>query len=81
MTNGEALVRGAEQRGLLVVGVMGFRNNGDFSLAVSNTFREWLREELGRADRVAEVVAGLVRNAAAKPLDDLEMVWNVGEGE
>src|SRR3972149_4025477 len=42
VTNGETLVRGAEQKGVLVVGVMGFRNEGDFSLAVSSAFREWM---------------------------------------
>ena len=74
MTNGETLVRNAEQKGVLVVGVMGFRNEEDFSLAVSSAFRVWLREEPGRADMVAETVAGLLRNVAAKPLDDLELV-------
>ena len=81
MTNGETLVRGAEQKGVLVAGVMGFRNEGDFSLAVSSAFRAWMREEPGRADTVAEAVASLLRNAAAKPLDDLELVWGAGEDE
>ena len=81
MTNGETLVRGAEQRGVLVVGVMGFRNEGDFSLAVSAAFREWMREEPGRAEKVAEVVEVVEWLRGGAPHEVGELVWGAGEGE
>lgn len=80
MSHGERFARACEEAGVVVTAVLGFRGEG-MTLGMSTAFRRWLRESPGRADRVAEVVAKMVRNGAAKPLDDLELVVSDEEGE